>query len=168
MSLVELEKDLYGNDWDAAKIAAVNLAKNGSIEAKNILLGAIKSSSVDVRNAAALAVSEEKIQDAIPFLVESILSKENINHRGTLVYALQELDCKELFEFLFKLAVEANYECRAIACDILWDQGFLVTDKELDDAENYLLQWAATQEYREDDEMLFAHLREVIAEMRNG
>jgi HEAT repeat protein len=168
MSLSELEKHLYGDDWDAAKQAAEDIARENSIEARSIIFRAIKSCNVHVRNAAALAVREEKIQDSVPYLIESIMNKDNENQRGTMVYALESLDCRELFDFLFRLALEANYECRSIACDILWDQGFMVSDQDIDDAEAFLNQWEETQDYRDDDEILFKHLRQVISELRNG
>jgi hypothetical protein len=126
----------------------------------------LASESALTRNSAALTIGDLKLQAAVPALLEAILKPANVNHRGTLVYALTAMDCSHLFSFLFRLALEANYECRISALGVLLERGFYVSDDELDEAQA-LLSHSINASICAEDASLFSDLSEVLKNLRN-
>jgi HEAT repeat protein len=87
---------------------------------KNILL----------RNMLALSLSDLKADEAVPLLMKLIKEPENVNRRGTLVYALQNLHCREYFADFVTMICTGNYEVschayelfEALADDVRYDE----------------------------------------------
>jgi hypothetical protein len=76
---------------------------------------------------------DNKFNDALEPLLRSITKEENRNARGTMVYALQELDCtdklKELFDILF--TATKNAEVQTGILTVLDGQEFEFTKDDL-------------------------------------
>ena len=164
-SLHSLRNVLESENWEAACGAAQMLGSLSTQEAHQVLIEALGSASALTRNSAALAIRDRKLQKAVPALIQAILNPANVNHRGTLVYALEVMDCCELFPFLFRLALEGNYECRIIALGILWDKGFYVSDDELNEAE-LLLAEHLNASMAAKDTALYVDLLKVLKNLR--
>jgi len=70
-------------------------------------------------NHIALLLSDLKYDKAVPFLIKKIMSKEAYSDNGTLVYALENLDCRKYFIFIIKIICEMEYEARLGAYEIV-------------------------------------------------
>ena len=83
------------------------------------LIQDLESPDSSIRDKAALDLMD--IQDAIAVepLLRAIAKPENVNHRGTLVYALREFNCEAILPELVELALTGNYEVCAGACSII-------------------------------------------------
>lgn len=64
------------------------------------------------RNAVAIFLSEMKCDEAVPKIIEIIRNEKGSKYIGTLVYALQDLECAEYLEQIFDLIYIGNYEVR--------------------------------------------------------
>lgn len=95
------------------------------------LLAQLSSEQAQIRNVAALRLADMKADIAVNELLKAIFKKENFNYNGTLVYALQALDCsgklKEIVEILFF----QGYEAKLGAYTILSEQVFEFTAEDL-------------------------------------
>ncbi|GAB3713976.1 hypothetical protein GCM10027592_53430 [Spirosoma flavus] len=95
------------------------------------LLTQLSSKQSQIRNVAALRLADIKADRAVNELLKAIFKKENFNYNGTLVYALQALDCscklKEIFEILFY----QGYEAKLGAYTILSEQVFEFASEDL-------------------------------------
>lgn len=165
MSIEELRGCLRTAGGKEALDAAYKLGLMANEEANAILIESLRSPLPNVRNAAALALRDNKVQGAVPVLVEAINNPANSDNRGTLVYALEEMDCGKLFSFLFRLALDSNYECRYKALGILQSRGFWVSDKDVSEAESMLNRYVKSPVRRDDDELLFVELKDVLVDM---
>lgn len=81
----------------------------------------LKSSDSKIRDTAALELMNIASAVAISPLIEAIAKPENVNHRGTLVYALSAFDCLEHLEFLVDLVLTGNFEVSTGAFGIIND-----------------------------------------------
>lgn len=108
------------------------------------LLAQLNSEQSQIRNVAALRLADMKADIAVNELLKAIFKKENFNYNGTLVYALQALDCscklKEIFEILFF----QGYEAKLSAYTILSEQIFEFTSDDLLTVEQM---WCDCQEH---------------------
>ena len=85
----------------------------------NALIQDLESSDSAVRNRAALNLMDMRVETAVKPLIRAILRPENVNHRGTLVYALSAFNCEAFIEILIDLALTGNYEVAVGACSII-------------------------------------------------
>jgi len=78
----------------------------------DFLISILSSDNSDIRNRAALALENIKDNRALEPLLAAIFIKENHNYNGTMVFALEPLDCskklKEIFKILFFETYESN------------------------------------------------------------
>jgi len=88
------------------------------------LLLDLRSSDAAVRHNAALDLMEIEDPIAILPLLEAIKKPENVNHRGTLVYALSAFDCLEHLELLVDLVLTGDFEVSWSAFGIIQDFEF--------------------------------------------
>ena len=77
-----------------------------------------KSNIWCVRDGIALGISEIKIDEAVPILID-LIKKADYNDRGTLLYSLINLDCKKYFLFFIKIICTGNFECRQMCFFII-------------------------------------------------
>lgn len=103
------------------------------------LLLRLASSEPSVRNRAALDLRDLAESGASipvePFFT-AVADPANRDNRGTLVYALQMMDCSEYFTELFELALHGNFECQNHALTILDEQPMRVAPRLLREAED--------------------------------
>ncbi len=85
----------------------------------NKLLSNLSSEDSGLRDDAAIELMEIGNPIAIGPLIHAILKPENVNHRGTLVYALSDFDCSGHLELLIDLVVTGNFEVSAGAFNII-------------------------------------------------
>lgn len=78
-----------------------------------------ESSSSPIRNKAALALMDLRNEAAVGPLLRAIAKPENVNHRGTLVYALGAFHCEASLEVLVDLALTGNFEVSVNAVGII-------------------------------------------------
>lgn len=94
--------------WDAI----LEIGDNNYLEAMPILLGILKKGeSNKVVNAAALALKELGSNVAVAYIVDA-LNNTNITDKGTLCYALEDLDCSDYVGFLVGLFINEGLEAR--------------------------------------------------------
>jgi HEAT repeat protein len=85
------------------------------------LIQDLESPKSSIRDRAALDLIDIRDDSAIAPLLRAISKPENVNHRGTLVYALSAFNCEAFLETLVDLALTGNFEVSAGACSIIAD-----------------------------------------------
>lgn len=90
-----------------------HLPKSEQKETTDYLLSKLKTSSDgNSRNMLAIILSDLKCQDAVEILMELISKPELENNRGSLVYALENLECAKYYKELLPLLFKGNFEVR--------------------------------------------------------
>ena len=79
----------------------------------------LESPDSSIRDKAALDLMDIQDASAVEPLLRAIAKPENVNHRGTLVYALSEFNCEAILPELVELALTGNYEVCTGACSII-------------------------------------------------
>ena len=129
----KLKTDIFSGDWDKMKESASRLFEIGGQENIDYLLGLLDQPNPLVRNVVALTFMDNKFNEALEPLLESITKDENKSSRGTMVYALQALDCrnklKALFDILFTAAKNAEVQTGILT--VLDEQEFEFTKNDL-------------------------------------
>ena len=123
--------EIQSEDWNVALDAADNLGKIGGDNVIDFLLNLLSSNEMRIRNAAALAIRNLQDSKAIEPLLVSIFNPENKDYNGTMVYALQTLDCKNNLVDIFKILFYESYESKIVAYAILEEQTFEFSREEL-------------------------------------
>ncbi|UOQ69307.1 HEAT repeat domain-containing protein [Hymenobacter volaticus] len=90
----------------------------------DFLLALLDQPDVLVRNRACIALHEIGDSRAVPALLQAIRKPENEAYRGSLVYALEYLDCQHLLPDLFDLLFYGDSEVQMGAKRILDHQSF--------------------------------------------
>ncbi len=132
-NIQNLIRKIENGNWEE-KIKASNLlVKKASLSHCIIepLILLLNSSSGKVRNASALTLREIGDSSVVQPLLNAILNHNNLKDRSTLVYALETLDCSEKFLDIFKLALSEEAFTQLSAMNILFEQGFFVSDEEI-------------------------------------
>lgn len=80
------------------------------------------TNEVCYRNTIAIILGDLKCNKAIDVLIELILDPQNENCRGTLIYALQALNCEHKLNRLMSILVDGNYEVK-------WNMYALLSEK---------------------------------------
>lgn len=83
------------------------------------------------RDAAAYLLRYINDNRAVEPLFNAILKKENIRYNGSLVYALEKLDCRYKFNELFEILFYHGGIAKLSAYSILCDQEFAFNHKDL-------------------------------------
>jgi hypothetical protein len=91
----------------------------------------LASNQPKIRNRAALIIRKTADNQAVVPLLFAIFKKANRNYNGTLVYALQSLDCSHYLKEIFKILFFEGYEAKLMAYQILCDQEFIFTKNDL-------------------------------------
>ncbi|MCF6325506.1 MAG: HEAT repeat domain-containing protein [Gammaproteobacteria bacterium] len=85
----------------------------------DLLIKNLKSQESSVRDAAAIELMDLGEILAVEPLIQAIQNPENVNRRGTLVYALSAFDCRNYLSLLVKLVLTGNYEVASGAFSII-------------------------------------------------
>jgi HEAT repeat protein len=83
------------------------------------LIHDLESPSSSVRDKAALDLMDLGNESAVGPLLHAISKPENLNHRGTLVYALGAFNCEPFLEVLVDLVLTGNFEVSTGAFGII-------------------------------------------------
>jgi hypothetical protein len=145
-TIAQLKKDLFSDNWDTAKSASDGLAEIGSPEVINFFISLLEQDNANIRNVAALGLRKLSDNQALEPLFRAINKKENENNRGTMVYALQTLDCSHKLPELFDLLFYGNFEVKMGVSVILDEQTFEFTRQDLYDI---LHKWEDLQRHPE-------------------
>ena len=87
----------------------------------NSLITDLESTDPKIRNEAAITLMDLGDSRAILPIIKAIKNPNNINYRGTSVYALSEFDMSEHVALLTSLVITGNYEVAAGSYQILDD-----------------------------------------------
>lgn len=124
MEVSQLKKDVFSDDWETVKSSMSKLAKIGGDEVVLFLIKLLEQKDSGIRNRAALAIEELKDNRAVEPLINSIRKRENHNYNGTMVFALESLDCSDKIVEIFRILFEETYESKVSANAILEEQEF--------------------------------------------
>ncbi len=128
----KLKNDIFSGDWDKMKASANRLFEIGGQENIDYLLGLLDQTNSEVRNAVALTFRDNEFNDALETILNSINKKENKGYTGTMVYALEKLDCRLKLKELFNILFDNNsYEVQNHILTILDEQTFEFTETDL-------------------------------------
>ena len=102
---------LHSDNRDLVIKAAHALGDIGDCRAVPILIEMLqKTNEPAIRNAAAVGLRElgdERALDPIVLLINDPITESN---RGTLIYALEGFNCRQLLPFLVELVITGNFE----------------------------------------------------------
>ena len=138
--LKQLKLAVFSADWNEAQNACDRLFhfggrfnKTGRRKCRRLLIELLDQENSRARNAVAMTFRINRFNAAVGPLFRAITKPENSRYRGTLVYALEKLNCRhhlgELFRILFGAA--GNWEVQASTLNILEEQTFEFTRNEL-------------------------------------
>ncbi len=120
-------------EWDERKASSNRLFEIGGNENIDYLVGLLDQENSLVRNVVAMTFMDNKFNQALEPLLTSINKPENRDARGTMVYALQDLDCsqrlKQLFDILF--TATKNWEVQSGILTVLEEQEFEFSEDDL-------------------------------------
>jgi len=132
--LLELEKlkqrILTGTPFEQMEVVD-ELVETNTKDAVELFIELLESTDPQVRNSVALGIYELKPQTALEPLLTAIFKSENHNYNGTLVFALEQLDCIHKLKDVFKILFYESYESKISAYAILDKQIFEFTRTEL-------------------------------------
>ncbi|MFD2245406.1 HEAT repeat domain-containing protein [Pontibacter ruber] len=127
----QLKQDILSQEWERMRTAAYRLGEIGGDEVLGFLLSLLKSKDPILRNCAALALKDMKDNRAVEPLLESIFKRENHKYNGTMVFALEGLDCSQNLKEIFKILFYESYEAKISAYEILSEQEFEFSEEDL-------------------------------------
>ena len=126
-----LKQNIFSDNWELVKSSAYRLGEIGGDEVVNFLIYLISLDNSSIRNRAALALENIKDNRALEPLLTAIFKKENFNYNGTMVFALESLDCSKKLIEIFRILFYESYEAKISAYSILSDQVFDFTIEDL-------------------------------------
>lgn len=91
-----------------------------------------------IRNAAALLLADLRVEGARGILVALLKKPSTKNHRGTLLYALEELNADVPLLLLVDVIANEGYEAKEQALDLIGNGQSVGTPEELDKARSRL------------------------------
>jgi hypothetical protein len=125
----QLKKNMFSEDWELVKSSAYKLGEIGGNEITDFLISLLDLDNSGIRNRAALALEQIGDNKAVEPLFKSIF--KNHNYNGTMVFALESLDCSKHLKDLFKILFFEAYEAKMSAMAILDKQIFEFTSQDL-------------------------------------
>lgn len=103
-----------------------------------------------IRDRIALIFSDLQYHKAVPDIIARIMDNRTTNDKGTLVYALDNLDCREHFLPLVQVIGEMDYESRLMAYGVIEKNVKLISSetrrKAIDQLEQYRVHLEATSD----------------------
>ena len=138
--LETLKEKIKSDDWDTCRSAVDRLATINSDASTRILIDMLNSKDSQIRNLAAVAMRETKDQKFLTPLIQRLSDLGPKGQIGTLVYALENLDCsKNLYDIAnLNLHAGTNMEIKHSTTVILNEQTFRLTKKELKEVKELL------------------------------
>jgi len=136
--ILKLKEEITSEDWKTSLSAADRLANIKTKESLQVLVDNLKSENNFIRNAAALGLMQTGDQEYFEPLIKRIKELGTEEEIGTLVYALENFDCSTILPDIVTLYLKGNFEVRQATTNILNEQSFKLTTKELKEIENEL------------------------------
>ena len=124
VDIVPLKVNFVSSDWAIAEPALDELVSLGGDDVLAFLVSFLAGTDVLLRNRAGIALHDLADNRAREPLLHAIFKKGNENYCGTLVWALEPLDCSQLLVPLFDLLIYGNAEVKMGAMSILDGQVF--------------------------------------------
>ena len=165
--LSELIRDLQSDDREIAEEASQILEARGDATVVDHLVELLRSPHGQIRNRTALVLRKIEDNRAIEPLMTAIQLPANKNNNGTLIYALQTLDCQHLFSFLFDLVIDGDFEVECMSLAILQEQDFEVTPAMLCEAKHKLDEYSLRDHARPECAELAKVLQVVLVNLSN-
>jgi len=131
MTAANLKKEIFSDNYAIALSASKKLTEISGDDIYYFLIELLGSKDPSIRNLGALALRKRADNRAILPLLNVIFKSSNKAYSGTLVYALQKLDCKEKLVEIFKILFYHEYESKLCAYNILDKQIFEFTRADL-------------------------------------
>jgi len=128
-----LKQNILSDDWELVKGSADGLATIGGDDVVEFLISLLESENPITRNGAALALEQIGDNRAVEPLLKAVFKKENHGCNGTMVFALESLDCSSKLKEIFKILFYETYEARMSAESILSEQVFEFTRDDLNE-----------------------------------
>jgi len=125
----QLKKNIFSDDWELVKSSADKLGEIGGNEITDFLISLLDLDDSGIRDRVALALEQIGDNKAVEPLFKSIF--KNHNYNGTMVFALESLDCSKHLKDIFKILFYEAYEAKMSAMAILDTQIFEFTSQEL-------------------------------------
>jgi len=127
----QLISDLKSEDDEKKRKAAAKIGETGDERLIPILIETIeKTDNHWVRNAIANALRELDAEESIPVLIK-LIKKVGEKHSGSLIYALQVMDCRPVVNEIAEFLCSENFEQRELSLQIIEDmEGCLESDKK--------------------------------------
>jgi hypothetical protein len=126
-----LKSNMFSNDWELVCDSANKLGKFGGREITDFLISLLENENSGIRDRASLALEEIGDNKALKPLLRAIFNKQNKIHSGTMVFALESLDCSKHLKDIYKILFYFAYECKMGAMSILETQIFDFTKQDL-------------------------------------
>jgi hypothetical protein len=133
MDLKALKEEFISTDWGIAEPALDKLVATGGDEVFEFFLSFLTRTDVLLASRASIGLHDLEDSRAVEPLMVAILKKENENFRGTMVYALEKLDCSHLLPQLFDLLFYGNAEVKMGVMTLLDRQEFEFNLEDLND-----------------------------------
>jgi len=131
LRIEQLKKDILSQNWDEILLASDKLAEIDREEVVTFLISLLSSENPLTRNGAALALRKIGDSSALEPLLSAIFKKENHGYNGTMVYALESLDCSKKLKEIFQILFYETYESKMSAYYILSKQEFEFSEDDL-------------------------------------
>ena len=131
MDLTTLKMEFVSSNWAIAEPALDSLVSIGGDEVLDFFISFLDEKDVLLRNRACIGLHDLADSRAVEPLMKAILKKENENSRGTMVYALDDLDCTHLLPQLFDLLFYGNAEVKMGVTSVLDRQIFEFDSEDL-------------------------------------
>lgn len=119
---VTLNSAIKSGDETAIVSALETISKAGNAspaDTKKIKELVVDTKSNDVRNAAAIALADLHVEDAVDLIISLLKTRETYKHRSTLLYALEELNAHLPIDVLVSILRNDPYGAREQALDVL-------------------------------------------------
>ena len=113
-------------------------------------------------------LAESGVRVTVEPFFAAIEEPANHNNRGTLVYALEVMDCSLYFVCLFDLALQGNYEVSLHAYTIISEKAMDVTSLMVQEAEAKLASYTPPSHMSdEDSQFMKAELADILGRLRD-
>lgn len=166
-NLRRLKEEILSEDPDIREKASQSLSKTGDKQVVDFLISLLENKNAGIRNSAALTLKEIGDNRAVNPLMKAIMHRNNKDNRGTLVHALEGLDCSQLFLPMVNLALLGNYEVQCHALAILKEQSFKVVKDEIVKVHRMIEEYLRSNKKCQNHELLIGELRRYTDRVEN-
>lgn len=139
-----------------------DIRKRGKAHGVGSVTLLLKNKDAQIRNAAALILREMRNDKAVEPLMKAIKNSRDRNNIGTLVYALEVLDCSKWLLALIDLVLHGNYEVQNHALAIIAKQSFKAGPKDICKARGMIRKYSKLPNKCEDYQLLIANLEKYL------